>query len=160
MKRKYVIPIIFLVIAVIIAATVFLILQPSLLDLHFHGMLVSEDGSVLEAGAISLSGIRFKDGNFHRLKFKELILPNTDLTLPSTSGFITYPLTDSYEFCYGAFINNDIGRNGVWERFELYLSTDSDWFIMTTDRNRLFVGSTDEDFDPSQILAKVAEHLE
>ena len=158
MKRKYVISLSVILITSIVAACL-LVWQPSPYSLELYGMQVDEDGSVLESGSIFFSGIRFKDGNEYRLKPRELRLLNINLQLPDTSGFLTYPITDSFELCYGAFVNYDISKHGVLEYFELYLGTDANWCVIVTNKDRLFVGSTEKDFDPAQIIAQVEAHL-
>lgn len=157
MKKKFYY--IIIAIAVIIAGSIFAIFNPTYLSLKFYGTEVSSNISTNEANTIYFSGIKYNYGNDFLLKMFDLNLPNTNLTLPISSGFITYPLTNSYEFCYGAFINEDIGSNGVWERFELYLSVDSDWCVIATDKDRLFVGSIHEDFNAAEILEIVSDHL-
>lgn len=156
MKRKHIIVIFVIAVVFVVVFCVIQFQNTTHISLEFYGAEVMNDGTIMDDGKLSFSGKLYEEKD--RIRFKEMTLSGSEVILPETDGFKVYRnLSDEYILIHGQL---RFPQDQYIERFDLYLSTDSDWCVIWMDEaNRLFVGSIHEDFIASEILEKVSRHL-
>ena len=123
---------------------------PSKFEYSFYGAKVTEDGSVLTNGPITISGIQYnyliKSNRtvLHTVSVPELNIPEQELDVYVSAVFPDYD-----------YIGNMIYVKDV-DRFlmsNIYLDKDREWCALKIGA-WYYVGSTAEDFDAASLLIK------
>lgn len=157
MKKKLLYSAIVLTLVLVAVLVIFLLPDRTKLDIRMYGAEVTGDGTVIYSENFTLKGaIIHRDAEWDLLTLEPVVFSGEDgLTIDGQHRTMLQDLTSDryYHTAWLTFLDSKSRH----EQVRFGLSKDLTTCIFIVGGSRCFVGSTDENFDPSEILTYFSE---